>query len=89
VKSRILTAFVLYGFFVLGLFLLVAPWTPLWERATLAISQSVAGGWIRSGWVRGLVSGLGALDLYVAAQVAVDLFNKLAGGRTGHESEDR
>jgi hypothetical protein len=72
-------AFALYGFFVLGLFLLVAPWTPIWERATLGLYPSGGGDWATSGWVKGLVSGLGALDLYVASQMAGDLWSGMGG----------
>ena len=34
---RIRTAFMLYAFAMFGLFLLVAPWTPIWNRAMLAL----------------------------------------------------
>ncbi len=75
--SRIRTAFILYGFFVFGLFLLVAPWTPIWSRATLALLPTSLGGWVMSGWARGIVSGLGALDLAIALQVARELWSEL------------
>ena len=73
-ESRVGKAIVLYAFSVLGLFLLVAPWTPVWEQATVALLPTAAGTWIRSGWVRGGVSGLGALDLVVALQVGRELW---------------
>ena len=73
--SRIRSALALYAFAVLGLFLLMAPWTPIWTRATIALAPTPAGPWVGSGWTRGLVSGLGALDLAVAFQVLRELWN--------------
>ena len=75
--SRIRSALTLYAFSVLGLFLLVAPWTPIWSRATVVLLPTPAGAWAMSGWARGLVSGLGALDLIVAGQVARELWRRM------------
>lgn len=66
----------LYAFAMLGLFLLVAPWTPAWAQATYALLPRPAARWVLSGWMRGVASGLGALDLAIAAQVAVDLWRR-------------
>ena len=71
------TALRLYVFGVIGIFLLVAPWTPVWDQATLALAPSELGGWVRSGWLRGIVSGLGTLDLIVAAAEAGLLWRPL------------
>jgi len=76
--SRIVTAFSLYCFLVLGVFLLVAPWTALWGQATVGLLPSAIGGLASSGWIRGIVSGLGALDLLVASQVALTLWKRLS-----------
>ena len=76
---RIRSALSLYAFAVLGLFLLVAPWTPIWTRAAIVLIPTPVGAWALSGWVRGLVSGLGALDLVVALQVARELWRRDAG----------
>ena len=67
----------LYAFMVLGLFLLVVPWTPVWERVMSGWSSDTLGAWVRAGWVRGVVSGLGALDLVVAAEVGRELWHSL------------
>ena len=75
--SRILAALLLYAFVVLGVFLLVAPWTPVWGQATVALLPTALGQWVMRGWVRGVISGLGALDLVVAIQVAAELRRSL------------
>ena len=64
--SRLQTAFLVYVFAALGVFLVVAPWSPLWETSTVGYLPTPLGPWIRSGFLRGLVSGLGALN-FVAA----------------------
>jgi hypothetical protein len=66
VTSRLLTAFLVYLFAALGVFLLVAPWSPLWEISTAGYLPTPVGAWLRSGFVRGLVSGMGALNLSAA-----------------------
>jgi hypothetical protein len=72
--SRIGSTLSLYAFAMLGLFLVVAPWTPVWTHATYALLPRHVGRWVLSGWVRGCVSGLGALDLAIALRVALDLW---------------
>jgi len=76
-QSRIAAALLLYLFAVLGLFLLVAPWTPAWTQATYALLPQHIGRWVLSGWVRGVVSGLGALDLVIAAQFGLELWRRI------------
>lgn len=75
-QSRIGSALWLYAFGVLGLFLLVAPWTPAWTQATYALLPKQVGRWVLSGWARGVASGLGALDLAIAAQFGADLWRR-------------
>lgn len=65
-ETRIHDSLVVYGFTVLGLFLLVSPWTPVWDQAVSGLLPERAWNLAASGWVRGAVSGLGALDLVVA-----------------------
>jgi len=83
VIARIQTAMALYAFGVLGLFLLAVPWTSVWDQVTLALLPKALGGWVRSGWVRGAVSGLGALDLVAAAREARALWRELRPRREG------
>ena len=80
-ETRVGRAMSLYAFSVLGVFLLVAPWTPVWSRASMALLPDALVDWAHSGWVRGVVSGLGALDLVVALQLAVELWRAMQADR--------
>ncbi len=71
--SRLQTAFLVYAFAALGVFLVAAPWSPVWEVSTAGYLPTVAGPWLRSGFVRGLVSGLGGLNLIAAWSEAREL----------------
>ncbi len=72
-EQRIRAALLLYAFFVLGLFLLVSPWTVVWSRAVVGLLPTPLGGVAQGGWLRGLVSGLGALNLVFALQLVIEL----------------
>jgi hypothetical protein len=83
VVLRIRTALVLYAFGALGLFLLAVPWTPIWDQVVGALLPQGLGDGVRSGWVRGAVSGLGVLDLVTAAKEARSLWRaQRLSGRT-------
>jgi len=83
--SRIRTALWLYAFGAIGLFLVVAPWTAIWTQAAAALLPSPIGRMALLGWVRGVVSGLGAFDLLVALQLAGELWDAL---RNDHPPAD-
>ncbi len=68
--DRVRPLLTLYVFGMLGAFLAAAPWTPIWERGTTYLVFTSLGGWVRSGWARGIATGLGVLDLIVALQEA-------------------
>jgi hypothetical protein len=57
-----------YFFLILGVFLLTVPWSVIWSQAILVIRPESLAGVADSGWVRGAVSGVGALDLFIAAR---------------------
>lgn len=78
--SRIRTALALYAFFLLGILLVIMPWTAVWAHVASILLPPALKGWVMSGWLRGVVSGLGALDLAVAAQVARELFRGMNAG---------
>jgi hypothetical protein len=60
----------LYLFGVLGVFLFTVPWTPFWDLGVAVVRPSWLGEAARSGWVRGLASGVGLLDLLIAGKEA-------------------
>ena len=52
--------------FELGLFLLIFPWLPSWERSWVAMhSPEFSRVWMSS-YFRGALSGLGVLNIYIA-----------------------
>ena len=71
-EPRVTASLVGYLYLILGVFLLAAPWSPLWSAATELASASPLGPWLTSGFTRGLVSGLGLLNLAAAASDAAD-----------------
>ena len=87
-QSRIGAALSLYAFAVLGLFLFVAPWTPVWTQATYALLPERVGRWVLTGWIRGIVSGLGALDLVIAVQVGGEMWRRLRLGQAARDDDD-
>lgn len=76
VDQGLRTALGVYAFAVLGVFLVVAPWTAVWTHAVHALAPGAVEAWLLSGWVRGGVSGLGALDVLVAVQLALDVWSR-------------
>ncbi|MDH3626636.1 MAG: hypothetical protein OEV00_02445 [Acidobacteriota bacterium] len=74
--KRIGTAFLLYAFVVIGIFLIVAPWTPVWKQSVVGLLPTRAGRWVLTGWARGMVSAVGVLDLLTAIQLLFDLFRR-------------
>lgn len=73
VDSTLKNSIALYVFLVLGLFLAVAPWTPVWYEATVLLLPTRFGAPAQQGWARGLVSAVGILDLLVAGSAGLDL----------------
>ncbi len=56
----------------LGLFLIVLPWTEIWERNLLLAYFPILRSWILNDFVRGAFSGLGLVNLWVAVS---DIWN--------------
>lgn len=69
-----------YLFGALGLFLVAAPWSGVWESFVLPFAPTAWGPLVRSGWMRGFVSGLGVLNLAVALADGTRLWRSVAQG---------
>ena len=76
-----------YVFGLVGVFLLAAPWSPLWDNLALVLSPTHWAGIARAGWLRGLVSGLGALNLWVALRAGAELWRSVRGARAAPDPE--
>ena len=55
----------------IGVVLTVLPWTPYWSRNNLFALYPGLRALMLHGFVRGLVSGIGLLDLWIGISVAV------------------
>ena len=82
---QVRTALRLNCFSMLGLFLLVVPWSALWDQVVIALMPVELAFWLRSGWARGAVSGLGILDLVVAYRDTGQLWQAYREMQGGHE----
>jgi hypothetical protein len=49
-----------------GVVLVAAPWTALWESNYFLASHSALRGWVLSAFTRGAVSGLGLVNILLA-----------------------
>ena len=54
-----------------GVLLIILPWTPKWTDNPLLLSSSGLRDFVSSGFVRGMASGLGVLDLWVGFWEAI------------------
>ena len=52
--------------FYIGALMTLLPWSPrYWSGNSWILSHPAAANWLLRGWVRGLVSGIGLLDLWI------------------------
>ena len=54
-----------------GVLLVILPWTPRWTDNPLLLASPVLRSFVASGFVRGLASGLGMLDLWLGFWEAI------------------
>jgi hypothetical protein len=54
-----------------GVLLIILPWTPKWTDNPLLLSSPNLRDFVSSGFVRGLASGLGVLDLWLGFWEAI------------------
>jgi hypothetical protein len=88
VDSTLKNSILLYVFLVLGTFLAVAPWTPVWYEATVLLLPTGLGPQVQQGWLRGLISAIGILDLLAAASAGMDLARPDAGENADRGGND-
>jgi hypothetical protein len=50
---------------IFGILLVILPWSPKWTDNYLLISYPALRDFIENGFVRGMCSGLGALDIWI------------------------
>ena len=62
----------------LGLFLVLLPWSMLWERNYFLFHYPVLAPWLLNHYVRGAVSGLGFADLFAGLWLATHFRQLLA-----------
>jgi hypothetical protein len=64
----------------LGVLLIILPWTPKWTDNPLLLSRPELRTFIANGFVRGLCSGLGVLDLWLGFWEAIYYHEKPMDG---------
>jgi hypothetical protein len=55
-----------------GMMLLIVPWTPIWERNSLVSTSFGLQELLHSGFVRGAISGLGLINIWIGIADAVN-----------------
>lgn len=63
-----------------GVLLIILPWTPKWTDNVLLMSWPDLRPIVANGFVRGLCSGLGVLDLWLGFWEAINYHEKPTGG---------
>jgi hypothetical protein len=66
-----------------GVFLVILPWRPEWTHNHLLLSYPALRQFIASGFVRGMVSGLGMLDIWIGFWEAVHYHEEKRSFRLG------
>ena len=66
-SDRLLRVVFAFAWFDLGLLILVLPWSHLWESNSLLTRYPDLIPFVLNGYVRGAISGVGLLDLVMAA----------------------
>lgn len=56
---------------LIGIILIAFPWTPVWTNNSLLVGFPRLRGLLMSDFVRGLISGLGLIDIWLAISEAI------------------
>ncbi len=76
--SRLLVLLLVLFCFELGLFLLVIPWSAMWEQNYFLYRWPQLASWLMNHYLRGFISGLGLVDLGLSVWYAVHFRQLLA-----------
>lgn len=64
---------------VFGVLLAILPWTPKWTDNYILISYPALRGLVENGFVRGMCTGLGALDIWIGFWEAMHYHERETG----------
>lgn len=70
-RNRLFLLELIFVCFVVGIILIVAPWTPYWTNNSLLSGFPRVQQFLAYDFVRGLISGLGLADIWLAVSEAV------------------
>jgi hypothetical protein len=70
-RNRLFLLELMFVCFVVGIILMVAPWTPYWANNSLLAGFPRLREFLMYDFVRGLISGLGLADLWLAVSEVV------------------
>ncbi len=70
-RARLFLVEFVFVCLLIGILLIAAPWTPLWSENSLVMSFPRVREFMMNDFVRGLVSGLGLIDVWLAISEAV------------------
>lgn len=70
-SDRLGRAVLAFLWFDLGLVILLLPWSHWWENNSLLLSYPGLIPYMLSGYVRGAVSGIGLVDMILAAEALI------------------
>jgi hypothetical protein len=70
-RARLFLVEFMFVCLVVGILLITAPWTPLWTENSLLLAYPRLREFLMNDFVRGLVSGLGLIDIGLAISEAV------------------
>ena len=70
-RARLFLVEFIFVCMVIGIILIVFPWTPLWSTNSLLIGFPRVREVLMNDFVRGLISGLGLIDIWLAFSEAI------------------
>ena len=83
-KLIIFLSYILYCFYI-GILLVFLPWSPLWDANQLVVQYPALRNIVLAGPMRGVVSGLGILLLFMGS---IDAWHFIRYGRGAGRAEE-